>query len=106
MNLYMHARFEDERVPFCYAFTRFPTSGSQKGKKKYIIFILRFIYRFPVPRGSQHCHIPVLTFLYLLLHARARAGDTPCIRHDRRGPFCMDIRVYRDVEGRPFEGDT
>lgn len=75
----MHVQFEDAAAPL--------HALPDLGLKKYIIFILNFIYKFLVPRESQHCHIPMLTLLYLSLHTRARADDAQCIHHDRHGLF-------------------
>lgn len=70
--------------------------------KQIIIFTIRSIYEFPVPRGNppSHCHVPIyprVWFFCICYYTRARASDVLYVQHDH-DPFRMDIRIYEDRE--------
>jgi len=59
-----------------------PHPGLKREGKKNIIFILRFFCGFPVPKGSQHCYILVLTCPELSVFAIAHACTSRrCVVH-------------------------
>jgi len=96
--------FEDGERDTC-AFITLYTSPRPDFKTLIIIFKLRSIYGFPVPRGNPIIVMSTCLSFFCIFTAHVRMSQRRDVQHDR-DPFRLNIRIYGDrgltLQGRYF----